>query len=105
SDVWHHSNVRLIFATTENLSQFFLETFLRRVPIIVNLPGLDERDVREKQQFIYQFLIDESRLLTRNLKLSKRVIDLLIDYSFTGNIGELKNTIKYLCATAYMKNR
>jgi sigma-54 dependent transcriptional regulator, gfr operon transcriptional activator len=105
SDGWHKSNVRLIFATTEDLSQYFLKTFLRRVPIIVNLPGLDERDVREKQQFIYQFLISESKLLSRNIRMSKRVMDLLMDYSYTGNIGELQNTIKYLCAAAYMEDR
>jgi sigma-54 dependent transcriptional regulator, gfr operon transcriptional activator len=105
SDTWHKSNVRLIFATTENLSEHFLATFLRRIPIIVTLPGLEDRDSKEKLQFIYQFLIDESKLLKKNITLSLRLVELLANYAYTGNVGELQNTIKYLCATSYMKNR
>ncbi|OJT81322.1 transcriptional regulator, partial [Clostridioides difficile] len=36
------ARVRLIFATTESLSEF-LQTFLRRIPINIYVPNIEER--------------------------------------------------------------
>ena len=104
TDGWHKSNVRLVFATTESLSENFLETFLRRVPITINIPGLNDRDILEKMQFVYTFLINESKTLNKDIIISQRALDILASYSYKGNVGELKNTIKYICAYSYSKN-
>lgn len=104
TDGWHKSDVRLIFATTESLSDNFLETFLRRVPITVNIPGFNERDILEKLQFIYNFLIVESSTFKKDILISQRALDVLSTHIYKGNIGELKNTIKYICAASYYKN-
>lgn len=104
TEEWHKSNVRLIFATTESLSENFLETFLRRVPIVANIPGLGERDDLEKIQFVYNFLIGESKTFEKDILISQRALDTLASHKYKGNIGELKNTIKYICAAAYSKN-
>lgn len=101
---WHKADVRLIFATTESLSENFLETFLRRIPIVTTIPGLDERDNLEKVQFVYNFLISESKTFKKDILISQRALDVLTLYKYKGNIGELKNTIKYICASAYSKN-
>ncbi len=42
------ANVRLIFATTEDIQQTFLPTFLRRLPVIVGLPSFKERSLTER---------------------------------------------------------
>ena len=105
SEGWHESNVRLVFATTESLPDTFLDTFLRRVPVFVALPGLKERGESEKIQFAYQFLINEARTFKKTIHISKQSIDLLLAYEFPGNIGEMQSTIKYICALAYSKNR
>ncbi|OPJ60397.1 sigma 54-interacting transcriptional regulator [Clostridium oryzae] len=101
---WHKVKVRLIFATTESLSENFLDTFLRRVPITVSIPGLDERDDDEKNQFVYNFLINESKTFNKDILISQRAAQLLALHKYKGNIGELQNTIKYICAAAYSKN-
>ncbi|MFC7395360.1 sigma 54-interacting transcriptional regulator [Scopulibacillus cellulosilyticus] len=103
SDGGHRANVRLVFATTENLEESFLKTFIRRIPIRVWIPGLDERGEKEKKQMVYLFLIDEARKLGLPLKISSRTLDVLIKHSYSGNIGDLKNTIKYITAAAFMK--
>jgi len=105
SEGGHHASVRLIFATTEDLEANFLETFLRRIPIRVMIPGLDERGEKEKKQFIYKFLIDEAQKLGMPLRVTSRALDSLTRYTYTGNLGELKNTIKYIAASAYSKNK
>ncbi|NLU11112.1 MAG: sigma 54-interacting transcriptional regulator [Tepidanaerobacter acetatoxydans] len=102
---WHTAKVRLIMATTEDLSANFLETFLRRIPIIVNIPSLDERGIDEKLQFVYSFLIEESRILGKDLLVSTKVVDTLISHTYKGNIGSLQNIIKYMCASNYAKDK
>jgi len=104
TDGWHKVKVRLIFATTESLSENFLDTFLRRIPITVSIPGLDERDDDEKAQFVYNFLINESKTFNKGILISQRAAQLLALYKYKGNIGELQNTIKYICAAAYSKD-
>lgn len=50
----HKVNIRFIFATTEKLEENFLQTFLRRIPIRVTMPSLDERGKKRKNNlFIY----------------------------------------------------
>ncbi|WP_342431040.1 sigma 54-interacting transcriptional regulator [Neobacillus sp. FSL H8-0543] len=101
----HEANVRLIFATTENLETNFLQTFLRRIPIRVMLPGLDERGEREKKQFVYLFLINEARKLGKAIRITTRALDALIKHHYNGNMGDLKNTIKYIAAASFVKNQ
>ncbi|MCC3236868.1 sigma 54-interacting transcriptional regulator, partial [Pediococcus acidilactici] len=48
------SNTRLMFATTEKPDRF-LDTFLRRVPIRINMPTLEERSFFEKKELINNF--------------------------------------------------
>ncbi|MEH7121021.1 sigma 54-interacting transcriptional regulator [Neobacillus vireti] len=102
TNVVRKSKVRLIFATTENLS-VFLETFLRRIPITVNVPSLEERGQTEKSQFIQHFFTEECKLLGIPIHVTNKVLDILNKYNYTGNIGDCKNIIKYACGCAFSK--
>lgn len=46
------ASVRLIFATTEKLDSTFLPTFVRRIPVIINIPSFGSRPQSEKVQLI-----------------------------------------------------
>lgn len=102
TSVVRKSKVRLVFATTESLS-VFLETFLRRIPIKVNIPSLEERGPDEKKQFIHHFFMEESKLLGLPIEVTNKTVDILNKYHYSGNIGECKNTIKYACGFAFSK--
>jgi sigma-54 dependent transcriptional regulator, gfr operon transcriptional activator len=103
TSVVRKSKVRLVFATTESLS-VFLETFLRRIPITVNVPSLEDRGQDEKNQFINRFFMDESKFLGLPIEVTNKTLDILNKYHYGGNIGECKNVIKYSCGFAYAKN-
>lgn len=105
SEGYHKSSVRLIFATTENLEENFLHTFLRRIPIRVIIPSLDERGEKEKRQFVYIFLINEAKKLHIPIKITSQALDTLTKHKYSGNVGELKNVIKYVVASAFAKKR
>lgn len=105
SDSWHSLNVRLIFATTENVEDIFLDTFIRRIPLTIGIPTLEERGEVEKRECIYRFFYEESKRMKKDILVSPHVIHLLLEHGFMGNLGELKNIIKNICALAFTRQR
>jgi sigma-54 dependent transcriptional regulator, gfr operon transcriptional activator len=104
SGKWRKANVRFIFATTEEPEKLLLETFLRRIPLIVKIPSLSERPISEKIQMIYSFYKQEALSLDKDINISSQVINVLLSINIAGNIGKLMNIIKYSCAHAYNLN-
>jgi transcriptional regulator with AAA-type ATPase domain/transcriptional regulatory protein LevR len=97
------AKVRIIAATTEEPQSVLLHTFLRRVPVIIQLPSLEMRTLKERLMFIYQFFWEESRRIKVPIKVSKEVIKALLLYDCPGNIGQLKNDIRLICARAFLE--
>lgn len=97
------AKVRLAFATTEK-PQNFLQTFLRRIPIHIYIPNMDERGIMEKRQMIEYLFGKESRKLKRPIEVTPRVMNILLQTHYEGNIGEVENTIKYACGSAIARS-
>lgn len=93
------SKVRLVFATTESPERF-LKTFLRRIPIQIYIPSIAQRNLFEKRQIIEYLFKKESQNIERPIEVTPRVMDILLQTNFSGNIGEMENTIKYACGSA-----
>lgn len=104
NEVWHKSNVRLIFATTEDPHQALLKTLLRRIPVIIDMPSLKEKSLHERIQLIYSMFYKESQLLKRTIKLHVHVYNILLTAEFAGNIGGLKNCIRAACVNALYRS-
>lgn len=98
------SNARLIFATTAS-QENFLTTFLRRIPIKIKLPDLIKRSLSEKKQIVNSFINNEARNLGKNIQITELALQSLYDYNYQANVGEVKNTIKNIVATAYIHQR
>lgn len=105
SNRWHRADVRIILATTEDIRSSFLETFRRRIPINISIPGLNERSDGEKEQLIYSFFISERRLMKKDIFVPEHIFDILMRHRYDANVGELQATIKYMCASAYSRCR
>ncbi|MDX5661835.1 sigma 54-interacting transcriptional regulator, partial [Clostridioides difficile] len=98
------ARVRLIFATTESLSEF-LQTFLRRIPINIYVPNIEERGTIEKRKIVEHFIYEESKVLGLPIEITQITLNTILKIKFKGNIGECKNVIKYACGRAYAKNQ
>ena len=98
---WRSAKVRFIFATTEDLDKVLLDTFRRRIPIFVEIPSLDKRNISEKLSMIYNFYLNEAKAIGRDLIINRNVINSLISIKGNGNIGLLKNIIISSCANSY----
>ncbi|MGM0158069.1 sigma-54 dependent transcriptional regulator, gfr operon transcriptional activator [Enterococcus sp. AZ191] len=94
-------DVRLFFATTEEVTSHFLHTFTRRIPIKIDLPSLKERRKEERLELIYSFFLAEQRKIKYPMKVSGQVLTILSNQDFSGNIGELKNNVKVAVAKAF----
>ena len=44
-----------LFATTEETTSHFLTTFIRRIPIRIELPALNQRSRNERLELVYSF--------------------------------------------------
>jgi sigma-54 dependent transcriptional regulator of gfr operon len=104
NNVSRKSNVRLIFATTENLRENFLQTFLMRIPVAISIPDLKDRSETEMQELILQTFIDESKQMNQVITVDPWIINRLLSREYNSNVGELKNLIKLICAHAYSRS-
>lgn len=104
NETWYQSNVRFVFATTEDPNKVLLKTLLRRIPMTITLPSLAERGVHERVQLIYHIFMKEAKRLKRKIRFSNLVYNALLTTTFTGNIGDLKNCIQAACVSSYFKS-
>ena len=95
------SDVLIISATTENPDSSLLNTFRRRIPIVINIPSLSERTFEERLYLIKSFFKHESIRLNKDIYVSLNSLRALISYDCPNNIGQLKSDVQMLCAKAY----
>ncbi|WP_160689441.1 sigma-54-dependent transcriptional regulator [Clostridium sp. C2-6-12] len=95
------SDVLIISATTEDPNSALLNTFTRRIPIIINIPSLRERTLDERLFLIKSFFKYESIRLNKEIYVSLNSLRALLSYDCPNNIGQLKSDVQLLCAKAY----
>jgi len=95
------SDVLIISATTEDPSSALLNTFTRRIPIVINIPSLKDRTFDERLFLIKSFFKYESVRLNKEIYVSLNSLRALLSYDCPNNIGQLKSDVQLLCAKAY----
>ncbi|WP_010630734.1 sigma-54-dependent transcriptional regulator [Sporolactobacillus vineae] len=100
----HHADVRLVYATTEDPESSLLQTFVRRIPIMIQLPSFNERSAREKLQLLEQLLTFEANRIHKNIRLDENVVQALLGSVTYGNIGQLKSNIQLVCAQGFLNS-
>lgn len=98
------ANVLIICATTENPNSTMLETFLRRIPMTIQIPSLKDRSMKEKVELIKFLMLNESKRVKKAFRVDIDVINALIHSVNYGNVGQLKSQIQLTCAQAFLNN-
>lgn len=93
---------QIISATTEEPKSFMLRTFTRRIPMMITLPPLKVRTVKERYYLMEKFIKDESRRLDKNIYFNKNAFISFLLYECPNNIGQLKSDIQLSCAKAFL---
>ncbi|MFN2268152.1 MAG: sigma 54-interacting transcriptional regulator [Desulfonatronovibrio sp.] len=99
------ADVRVIAATSKNLprevhhGRFCDELFCRLNVFPVKVPPLRER--RQDIPILLNCLVDKIvRKYGRNMYFNRDCLEILVNYSWPGNIREMENLIEQLCITA-----
>jgi len=98
------ANVRIIGATTENPTSALLGTFLRRIPITIQLPSFEERPDAEKIDLVQVMVAQEAKRIERTISLTEDVVKALIGGVTFGNIGQLKSNVQLVCARGFLNH-
>lgn len=100
----HHAKVRLVCATTENPESSLLATFIRRIPILIQLPPFNERPADEKLALLRALFSLEANRIHKQIRISEDVVKALIGSVTYGNVGQLKSNIQLVCAKGFLQN-
>lgn len=95
------ASVMLIGATSEDPRSSLLNTFVRRFPVVIHLPGLDTRPMEERLALIESFFREEASRVGAPIVVSPLVLLALLAYRTTGNVGELRSALLMACAKAF----
>lgn len=99
-------NLLLIMATNhEQLSEVIIPTLMRRIPVVIKMPPLINRQPQYRLEIIKQFFEEEAKNMKRTIFISKDAIEALLFCDFPGNIGQLKSDIKNICSKLFVENR
>lgn len=96
------SRFMLIGATTKPLTEL-LETFLRRMPVLITMPTLSERPMKERLELVEHFYSEEAAHIRKKLRIKKGALNNILDYSLHSNLGALKNMVQISCAKAFLR--
>lgn len=99
----YRCNVLLVAATTEDPQQVLLKTFLRRIPVTITLPGIQEKPHEERLKIIEFLFKCEAIRTDKSILVTKDVLRALLVYKCKGNIGQLKSDIKLICARSFLE--
>ncbi|WP_346354871.1 sigma 54-interacting transcriptional regulator [Azotosporobacter soli] len=96
------AKVRVVAATTENPDSALLRTFLRRIPVVIQLPQLAERPLEERLELIRYLLAREAVHIQGGVAVSQEALWALLLYRCPGNVGQLRNDLQLVCAKAFL---
>ncbi|MDF2634998.1 MAG: system transcriptional activator [Pelosinus sp.] len=102
TDKTRHVTVRVVAATTENPDSTLLKTFLRRIPVVIQLPDLAVRPLQERFELIKFLLAREAAHIQSKVIVSQEALWALLLYRCHGNIGQLRNDLQLICAKAFL---
>ena len=98
------ADVRIIGATTEDPHSTLLDTFIRRIPISIQMPSFEQRSGAEKIELVKMLIAHEANRIERRISLTEDVVKALIGSTSFGNIGQLKSNIQLACARGFLNH-
>jgi len=93
----------IVCATTERADSALLRTFTRRIPMVINLPALSERTLRERFNLLKRCFGAEAGKMGAPLLILPRALECLLLYECPGNVGQLKSDVQLACAQAFLR--
>lgn len=100
----HQADVRIVGATTEDPTSALLDTFVRRIPINIQLPAFEKRSANEQIDLVRVMVAQEAKRIQRTITLTEDVVKALLGSVSFGNIGQLKSNVQLICARGFLNH-
>lgn len=100
----HFADVRIVGATTEDPHSALLDTFVRRIPINIQMPAFGSRPAVEQVELVRVMVAMEAHRIQRKITLTEDVIKALLGSVTYGNVGQLKSNVQLICARGFMNH-
>ncbi|EOT42061.1 sigma-54-dependent transcriptional regulator [Enterococcus columbae] len=100
----HQADVRIVGATTEDPNSALLDTFVRRIPINIQLPAFEKRPAGEQIDLVRVMVAQEAKRIQRTITLTEDVVKALLGSVSFGNIGQLKSNVQLICARGFLNH-
>lgn len=95
-------NAMILASTTEEASSDAIISVSKYFPVIINLPDIDQRDIKEKIELILSYFSKEAKNIKMPIRLSKDVLFCFVQARYKTNITQLRSEIKLACSRAYL---
>lgn len=102
---WYTARTRIVMATTENPEMALLKTLTRRIPLVTRLAALEDRPQQEKKEILYSLLCQEEQRIERQIRIVGGAYHRILEYQFSGNVGEMVNCVRTCSANAYLDSQ
>lgn len=97
---YKNKHIRYMILCDSHPQGFMNEQVLKNIPVIVNMPTLQERSKEEIEELIVFFVKSEGKIMNKNIKISSVVLRALVNGVYDNNLIGLKSTIQVICASA-----
>ncbi|SPX95052.1 Transcription regulator [Lactiplantibacillus plantarum subsp. plantarum] len=81
-----------------------LQTFVRRIPITIQLPAFNHRSAKERLELLKALLSLEANRINKQIRLTEDVVQALLGSVTFGNVGQLKSNIQLVCAQGFVNS-
>ncbi len=98
------ADVRIVCATTEDPTSALLATFVRRIPIVIQLPKFENRPEKEKMELLKNMVSLEADRIQKRITLNEDAVKALIGSVTYGNVGQLKSNVQLVCARGFLNH-
>lgn len=98
------ANVLIIGATTEEPGSSLLKTFVRRIPIVINIPSLEERPIKDRLDIVKFLFANEAHRVQKEIRIEEDAVKALIGSASYGNVGQMKSNIQLVCAKGFLNS-
>lgn len=100
----HFADVRIVGATTEDPHSSLLDTFVRRIPINIQMPAFNKRPPVEQIDLVKVMVAMEANRIQKKITLTEDVVKALLGSVSYGNVGQLKSNVQLICARGFMNH-
>lgn len=77
------------------------DNFLEKVPMKTTIKNFEDRYSEERRALVIRLFQKESLKLKRSIETTQRIIDMLANTTYEGQIKELEKVIRMICAQAH----